>query len=90
LQRPRGDTRFQFLEASTALQSGDSRFARLRDAYLEPWGPDLAEAFSLALRVGSFAHPVAWSRQREFLPPPERPTFDRAFAHIIRRALGMT
>lgn len=81
---------FRFLEERSGLPPGDPWFARLRDAYLEPWGRDLADASALALRVGAFAHPIAWVRQRDFLPPAERPAFDRAFAHILRRALRMT
>jgi hypothetical protein len=81
---------FRFLEERTGLPPGDLWFARLRDAYLEPWGPDLADAFAFALRVGSFAHPIAWARQRAFLRPTERATFDLAFAHILRRALLTT
>ena len=42
---------------------------RLRDAYLEPWGSGLHNVFELALRVGGFAHTIAWARQRDFLEP---------------------
>ena len=39
---------------------------RLRDdAYLEPWGEGLQQTFELALRVGTFGHCFAWSRQRD-------------------------
>jgi hypothetical protein len=80
---------FRFLDERNGLQPGDPWFARLRDAYLEPWGHDLADAFALAFRVGSFAHPIAWARQRSFLPVTERSKFDRPFAHVLRRALRM-
>jgi hypothetical protein len=59
---------FRFLEELKKLPPNDPWFARLRDAYLEPWGRDLAGTFRLALRVGAFAHTVAWARQRDHLP----------------------
>jgi hypothetical protein len=80
---------FRFLEEHTGLKPHDPWFARLRDAYLEPWGTDLAEQFDLALKVGRFAHAIAWSRQREFLSPEERTPFDEWFAHVLRRALDV-
>jgi hypothetical protein len=55
---------FRFLEERTRLAPGDPWFARLRDAYLEPWGRDLGDAFALAVRVGSFARAIAYIRQR--------------------------
>jgi hypothetical protein len=81
---------FRFLEEHTGLKPHDPWFARLRDAYLEPWGPGLAEQFDLALKVGRFAHAIAWSRQREFLSPEERTPFDERFAHVLRRALDVS
>ena len=81
---------FRFLEEHTGLRPHDPWFARLRDAYLEPWGTGLAEQFDLALRVGRFAHAIAWSRQREFLSSEERTRFDERFAHVLRRALDVS
>jgi hypothetical protein len=81
---------FRFREERTGLQRHDRWFARLRDAYLEPWGNDFGELFDLAVRVGRFAHAIAWARQREFLTPPERSAFDEPFAHVLRRALHLT
>ena len=81
---------FRFLEERTGLQPHDRRFARLRDAYLEPWGNDHDELFDLALRIGRFAHAIAWARQREFLLPPKRSAFDNWFAQVLRRALAVT
>jgi aminoglycoside/choline kinase family phosphotransferase len=80
---------FRFLEEVTRLTPGDPWFARLRDAYLEPWGPGQADAFPLALRVGAFAHAIAWLRQRDHLPAAARATFDRAFAVVLRRGVGV-
>jgi aminoglycoside phosphotransferase (APT) family kinase protein len=39
---------FRFLEEVTKLPPGDPWFARLRDAYLEPWGRGLEGVFALA------------------------------------------
>jgi hypothetical protein len=80
---------FRFLEERTGLDPHDQWFARLRDAYLEPWGTGLIDRFDVALQVGRFAHAIAWSRQREFLSREERPPFDEWFAHVLRRALDI-
>ena len=80
---------FRFLEETNKLPPSDPWFARLRDAYLEPWGRDLAGVFYLATRVGAFAHAVAWARQRDHLPREARPKFDTGFAIILRRAVAL-
>jgi Phosphotransferase enzyme family len=81
---------FRFLEEFNHLAPDDSWFLRMRDAYLEPWGRGLEETFEIAIRVGSFAHAIAWTRQRAALPPEARPNFDKAFAIILRRAVAQT
>ena len=81
---------FRFLEERTGLQRHDRWLARLRDAYLKPWGNDFHQLFDLAVRVGRFAHAIAWARQREFLTPLERTAFDEWFAHVLWRALDVT
>jgi hypothetical protein len=81
---------FRFLEERTKLVPGDPWFARLRDAYLEPWGRDLADAFALAVRVGAFARPIAYMRQRVALPSEERSLFDSDFSTVLRRAVAQT
>jgi hypothetical protein len=68
---------FRFLEEENGMAPADPWFARLRDAYLEPWGRGHADAFELAIRVGAFAHTFAWVRQRAALPEKDRPDFDR-------------
>jgi hypothetical protein len=78
---------FRFLEERNGLPPGDPWFARLRDAYLEPWGRDLADAFALAFRVGTFAHTFAWVRQRDHLPEEAWPEFDPI---VPRRAVAQT
>jgi len=81
---------FRFLKEFNHLAPDDPWFRRLRDAYLEPWGSGLEETFELAIRVGSFAHAIAWTRQREALPAEARPDFDRGFAIVLRRAVAQT
>jgi phosphotransferase family enzyme len=81
---------FRFLEQVNGLRRDDPWFARLRDAYLEPWGRGHAAAFALAIRVGAFAHAVAWEGQRDHLPEEARPPFDKWLAVVLRRALAHT
>jgi hypothetical protein len=81
---------FRFLEEVTELPPGDPWFGRLRDAYLEPWGLGHEDAFALAMRVGAFAHAIAWLRQRDHLPPKERAEFDSVFPIVLRRAIAQT
>jgi hypothetical protein len=78
---------FRFLEERNGLASGDPWFERLRDAYLEPWGSGLRDTFDLALRVGIFAHAVAWLRQRDHLSANERVAFNTDYPVILNRAL---
>jgi hypothetical protein len=81
---------FRFLEEITELPPGDPWFVRLRDAYLEPWGSGLAGAFALAIRVGTFAHTIAWARQRDHLSEAARAEFDKGFPIVLRRAVAQT
>ncbi len=81
---------FRFLEERNKLPPADPWFARLRDAYLEPWGNGLAGTFALAIRVGAFAHTLAWARQRDHLPEAARARFDRGFSIVLRRAIALT
>jgi hypothetical protein len=70
------------------LAPDDPAYALLRDAYLEPWGPGLAEAFELAQRVGAFARAIAWGRQRAFMRASDARGFDEWFAGVVRRAVA--
>jgi phosphotransferase family enzyme len=79
---------FRFLEERNKLPPADPWFARLRDAYLEPWGPGLDGVFALATRVGTFAHAFAWARQRDHLPEEARAEFDRWYPIVLRRAIA--
>ena len=79
---------FRFLNQRNGLAPDDPWFGRLRDAYLEPWGPGHRDTFDLAMRVGAVAHAVAWQRQRDALPPEARAEFDQEWAIVLRRALA--
>lgn len=78
---------FRFLAEVNRLEPGDPWFERLRDVYLEPWGPGLADTFELAQRVGAFAHVFGWLRLRDHLPPSDRWSMTSLPA-ILRRALA--
>ena len=81
---------FRFLESFNGLPPSSPWFARLRDAYLEPWGGDRRETFAIAMLVGSVAHAIAWRRQRDHLPEQDQAEFDEGFSIVLRRALMRT
>jgi len=78
---------FRFLIEMNHLDPGDPWFGRLRDAYLEPWGPGHAETFELAQRIAGLARSIAWLDQREALQPKDRPEFNEGFAGMLRLGL---
>lgn len=80
---------FLFLERRGRLAPGDPWFARLRDAYLEPWGGGLDTAFDLAFRVGSIAHMVAWAPILADLRDDERASFRSHYAELLRLVLTL-
>lgn len=81
-------TTFRFLEERNGIAESDPEHARIRDAYLEPWGSGLTELFDLAQRVCTFAHAIAAMRQRAALPGPARNVFDEDLAIRLRRAIA--
>jgi hypothetical protein len=68
---------FLHLEELSAPPSGNPWLARLRDAYLEPWGrpSELRETFELAQRLAPFAHLFKELRVLDALPEEWRPRF---------------
>ena len=42
------------------------------------------------MRVGAFAHSIAWVRQRDHLPEEARPDFDEWYPTVLRRAIAQT
>lgn len=79
---------FRFLEERSGLLPSDQWFGKLRDAYLEPWGPGLVPAFDLAQRLGRFAHAFGWVSLRRALPAEKRAAYDVPFQTVLRRALA--
>jgi hypothetical protein len=75
---------FCFLDDENRLPPDDPWHARLRDAYLEPWGTGLVDTFDLAIRVGTVAHAFAWFRQFDALPDDAKPDFMRWFPELLR------
>jgi hypothetical protein len=80
---------FRCLEDVNKVPPGDPVYARLRDAYLEPWGGDVA-TFDRALRVGNIAHVFTWLRHRDAMLSAERATLDEWLPTILGRALDQT
>lgn len=78
----------RFFKERNGLADEDPVIARIRDAYLEPWGRDLADLFALGIRVGVFANAIAALRQRAALSGVARDRFDRDLAVRLRRALA--
>jgi hypothetical protein len=77
---------FRFLVQENGLETDDPWFARLRDAYLEPWAPVQRAWFDLAFRISGLAHAIACLDQRAAVPDDERPEWDEWFAGILRLA----
>jgi len=69
---------FLHLEEMEGLARGDPWFARLRDAYLEPWGRpgEHRETFEVAQRIGPFAHVFKELRVLDAIPEKE--------GHLVR------
>jgi hypothetical protein len=78
---------FRFLVQENGLAEDDPWFARLRDAYLEPWGGSDRATFELAFSVSGLAHSIACLDQRSTVPDAERAEFDEWFAGILRLGL---
>jgi hypothetical protein len=79
---------FRFLQERNGLAADDPWIARIRDAYLEPWGAGMVDVFAVALRVGAFVHAVAPLRQRAALSGTAREQFDKDLVVRLRRALA--
>jgi hypothetical protein len=75
---------FRCVEEVNKVPPGDPLYARLRDAYLEPWHGDVA-TFELALRVGIVAHTFTWFRHRDAMTVADRVEFDGWFPRVLGR-----
>lgn len=80
---------FRVLEEVVKVPPGDPAYTRLRDAFLEPWGADVA-TFDLAMRLGIIAHTFTWFRHRDAMPEADRTEFDGWFPRILARAVDQT
>lgn len=60
--------------------------ARVRAAYLEPWGPGLENVLELALPVGSFAYAFGFLRLWDHLDDAGRERYRASAPRILRRA----
>ncbi|MBA2462584.1 MAG: hypothetical protein H0V45_12590 [Actinobacteria bacterium] len=81
---------FLHLDELTGLQTDDPWFARLRDAYLEPWGRpnELRDTFELAQRLGAFAHLFKELRVLDAIPEEERPRFAPDLPALLARCVA--
>jgi hypothetical protein len=76
---------FLHLVEMEGLTRDNAWFARLRDAYLEPWGrpADLQATFELAQRLGPFAHAFKELRVFDAIPDEDRPQFAPNLPEIL-------
>jgi hypothetical protein len=79
---------FHWLREVNGLPADDPWFGRLRDAYLEPWGPGLVPAFDAAQRLGKVARAFAWLRHREAMGIGAWPSFDEQLPGVLRDAFA--
>lgn len=78
------------LDELDGLRRGDPWYARLRDAYLEPWGrlAELRETFALAQRLGAFAHTFNELRVLDAVPEAERRRLGPDLPDLLARCLA--
>ena len=79
---------FHWLREVNGLAVDDSWFERLRDAYLEPWGPGLVPVFDVAQRLGRVARALAWLRHHDAMGPGAWPAFDDLLPGVLREAFA--
>ncbi len=79
---------FHWLREVNGLAPDDPWFRRLRDAYLEAWGPGLVPAFDAALRLGKVARALAWLRHHDAMGAGAFPPFDEQLPGVLREAFA--
>jgi hypothetical protein len=74
------------------LPHGDPWLARLRDAYLEPWGQpaELREAYALAERLGPFGHVFKSLPLLDTIPKAEQPLYLSDFTSTLAACAAAT
>jgi hypothetical protein len=79
---------FDVLRLANGLAEDDPWFARLRDAYLEPWGSGLVPLFETAQRVGAVTRALGWLRHHRAMGPGAFAAFDEQLPEVLRAAIG--
>jgi hypothetical protein len=69
-------------------EPGSPELVRLRDAYLQPFGPGIEDAFALAQRTGTLARALAWHRFLSAAEPGEREEDAGTVPYGLRRFLA--
>jgi hypothetical protein len=78
----------RLFENTRSFEPGGPWVARLRDAYLEPWGSGHEDTFALAQRVGHFAHTLTWLRVLDSIPEDERGPYEEPIPRVLQRLLA--
>lgn len=80
---------FLHIDDVSKVPRNDGWFARLRDAYLEPWGQTsaLRETFELAHRLGTFAHVFKQLRVLDAIPENKRDRLKQEIAALLAHAV---
>jgi Phosphotransferase enzyme family len=78
---------FRFLRETNGLSPTDPWFARLRDAYLEPWGHALAQTFALAFHTR--VHELA-AYALALTAPDDGHVLDLSDVAVVQRQLEMS
>jgi hypothetical protein len=77
---------FQLLREHNGLRPDDPWFDRLRDAYLEPWGPGLIPLFESAQRLGKVVRAFGWLRHYDAMGSGAFRGFDEQLPGVLRDA----
>jgi hypothetical protein len=82
---------FMHLEEMAGEMRDGAWSARLRDAYLEPWGrpSELRSMFELAQRLGAFAHVFKELRVLDAITEEERPRFAPDIPGLLARCVAV-
>jgi len=80
---------FLHIEEVSGPRRDDAWLARLRDAFLEPWGQPsaLRETFELAQRLGAFGHVFKQLRVLEAIPENKRHQLEQDIAALLARSV---
>ena len=87
-------TAFVIIEYFQGYQEGSAELARLRDAYLEPWGQygtreDLLASFNLSARLSPLSSALGWNRVVSCLEEPLRADYADAVPSLLQEFLEL-